>query len=413
MIAEVEITGIAAGGDGVGRHEGLVVFVPRTAPGDRVRVELRAKGRFAQGRVRELLVPSPVRVDAPCPHYERDRCGGCQLQHLSPEAQLAAKGGIVRDAVVRIGKRHIDPPAVTPSPQSWRYRNKLTLAMRRRGSRWIAGLHPYDAPGSVFDLHDCPITAEGVLSVWRAVLGAAEWLPDEHALRGAVRVDAGGASFVLDGGSAWPLAKPFFAAVTGLDSLWWTPEGGARRLLHARDEDASSPSFAQVNPGMARELRGYVIDRISAHAPASVIDAYAGEGDLAAALEEHRIAVTAIELDAEAVSRARARLSSGARVVEGRVEDTLASALPADLVVLNPPRTGLSERIPPVLEHASGASPHGSTRPTVVYISCNPATLARDISRLPSYRIASLAAFDMFPQTAHVEMVCELIPEAA
>jgi 23S rRNA (uracil1939-C5)-methyltransferase len=285
--------------------------------------------------------------------------------------------------------------------------------MRRQGSSWIAGLHPYDAPATVFALRDCPITSEGVLEVWRAVLQAAEWLPDEESLRGAVRADGGGASFVLEGGSQWPLADRFFLAVPLLTSLWWTPESGERRLLHARGDAPGSPAFAQVNPAMARELRAYVLERITAHAPAVVVDAYAGTGELALELEHRRFAVATIELDAEAVARARAQLSSGARVIQGRVEDMLDRVLPTDLIVLNPPRTGLHERIPAVLERAASRNPAPVRRPTLIYVSCDPATLARDAARLPSYRVASLTAFDMFPQTAHVETVCELVPEAA
>jgi 23S rRNA (uracil1939-C5)-methyltransferase len=161
---------------------------------------------------------------------------------------------------------------------------------------------------------------------------------------------------------------------------------------------------------MARELRAYVTDRLAARAATSVVDAYAGEGELAATAERQGATVTVIELDPEAVVRARARLSSGARVIEGRVEDVLETTLPADVVVFNPPRTGLHDRIPQVLERGTTGS---AARAVLLYVSCNPATLARDIARLPSYRIATLTAFDMFPQTAHVETVCELIPEAA
>ena len=185
------------------------------------------------------------------------------------------------------------------------------------------------------------------------------------------------------------------------------------QLLYARDQDAGA-AFAQVNPAMARIDRDHVLDRIAAHAPSSVIDAYAGEGQLARELEQRHVAVTTIELEPDAVTRSRSRLTSAARVIQGRVEDTLADALPADLLVLNPPRTGLDERVPMLVERAASAG--GRTpvaRPIILYISCNPATLARDVARLPSYRIGSLAAFDMFPQTAHVETVCELLPGAA
>jgi 23S rRNA (uracil1939-C5)-methyltransferase len=252
------------------------------------------------------------------------------------------------------------------------------------------------------------------MDVWRAVLDAGAWLPDERSLRGAVRADADGASFMLEGGNAWPLADRFFAEMPRLTSLWWQPDGSPRRLLHARGAAPVSPAFAQVNPAMARELRSYVLDRIAKRAPSSVVDAYAGEGELAFALEQRGVAVTTIELDAEAVGRTRARLSPGARVIEGRVEDILGGVLPTDLVVLNPPRTGLHERIPAMLEKEMSAEPTSPTpHPLLIYISCNPATLARDLARMPSYRIASLAAFDMFPQTAHVETVCELVPGGA
>ena len=416
MIAELDITAIAAGGDGVARHEGLVVFVPRTAPGDRVRAEVVPKGRFAHGRLREVVMGSAQRVRPHCMHYERDRCGGCQLQHLDYDAQREAKSLIVRDALERIGKRGIEAPAVHPSPREWHYRNKLTLALRRSGKTWIAGLHPYDAPGRIFSLEECPITDDSVVALWHEIMEASQWLPHESELRGSVRASLEGASFVLEGGRRWGDHAEFFQAVPGLGALWWIPDGGKRKLLQSRGESNPSPAFAQVNPSMATRLRNHVLERVMAHGPASVIDAYAGDGELALALEARGPKVTTIELDSEAVARMRSRLSSGTRVIEGRVEAHLASALPADAVILNPPRNGLHQQVTDLLSaapldgtrranHASGIA-----HPALFYISCDPATLARDLRRLPNYRIASLTAFDMFPQTAHVETVCELVP---
>jgi 23S rRNA (uracil1939-C5)-methyltransferase len=208
-----------------------------------------------------------------------------------------------------------------------------------------------------------------------------------------------------------------FEAVPELGSLWWIPERGARRLLYARGITPTSPAFAQVNPAMAGELRSHVLTRIAGLAPSTAVDAYAGEGELAEALERSGINVTTIESDPEAVARTRSRLSSGARIIEGRVEETLQDAFPADVIVLNPPRTGLDERVTSMLSSATRVPDDGRpdrasgvTRPALLYISCNPATLARDLARLPDYRIASLVGFDTFPQTAHVETVCELIP---
>lgn len=415
MIVELDITAVAAGGDGVARHEGLVVFVPRTAPGDHVRAELVPKGRFAQGRLREVVTGSAQRVRPQCRHYEGDRCGGCQLQHLDYDAQREAKGLIVRDALVRIGKRGIEAPDVHPSPREWRYRNKLTLALRRSGEAWIAGLHPYDAPGQIFALTECPITDDAVVALWHEIMAASRWLPHESELRGAVRASPDGTSFVLEGGRRWADHGEFFQAVSGLGTLWWIPDGEKRRLMQSRGVSSPSPAFAQVNPGMASELRDHVLERVMARGPASVIEAYAGEGELAAALQTRGVDVTTIEIDGDAVARMRNRLSSGTRVIEGRVEAELASALPADAVILNPPRNGLHQQVTDLLSAAPlGGSSHPNrsvAHPALFYISCDPATLARDVRRLPNYRIASLVAFDMFPQTAHVETVCELVPD--
>ena len=135
-----------------------------------------------------------------------------------------------------------------------------------------------------------------------------------------------------------------------------------------------------------------------------MIDAYAGAGHTALALSEAGIRVTAIELDADASAWSASKLREPSRAIQARVEDALPGVLPADLVLLNPPRAGLDGRVTETLEKEAG---HVRS---VIYVSCNPATLARDLSRLPSYAIESVRAFDMFPQTAHVETVCELTP---
>jgi 23S rRNA (uracil1939-C5)-methyltransferase len=415
--ARVRVESIAAGGDGVARSNGMAVFLPRTAPGDLVDATLDVRGRFARGTVRAIIEPSPDRVDPPCVHYTRDHCGGCQLQHLAYDAQLRAKSVIVRDAMQRIGKRAVEGVEVRRSPSEWAYRTKLTLAMRWRGERLIAGLHPFDKPDAVFQLEECLITDDRVVAIWKQILSVAPLLPRAGKLRGAVRLTTDGASFVLEGASHWPTADAFADAVPPLTTVWWEPAGQRRRLLVDRradlpagstTNDAKSPdaSFAQINPGAAAELHAYVIEVVLAHAPAVVIDAYAGAGATAIALAERGARVTAIELDAAAARWVAANLPPGSRSVVARVEDAIGDALPADVVVLNPPRAGVDERVTAALQDDA------ATR-AIVYVSCNPATLARDVLRLSRYRIASLTSFDMFPQTAHVETVCELVPEAA
>lgn len=404
----VTVDAVAAGGDGVARAEGFVVFVPRSAPGDVGVVDIAMRGSFARAPFSRLVSASPSRVEPPCAHYTIDRCGGCQLQHLNYRAQLEAKGGIIRDSIVRIGRRTMELPHVEPSAREWRYRRKLTLAMQRQGTRWIAGLHPYDAPRRVFSLNDCPITDERVMETWKAIMSTQSLLPKASTLRGAVRADDTSTTFVLEGGDVWPDANRFFEAVPALTELWWIPDRKRRRLMQQRGATGSpGASFSQVNAPVAARMQDYVLARVMSYGPTTVIDGYAGSGDLALALASEGVRVSAIELDADASTYSAARLPAGSRAVSAKVEEVLSSLLPADVVVLNPPRAGVDGRVTEQLEQCEPAPR------SIVYVSCNPATLARDLSRMPRYRIATLRAYDMFPQTAHVETVCELVPLSA
>ncbi|HEY2375150.1 MAG TPA: hypothetical protein VGH98_04165 [Gemmatimonadaceae bacterium] len=406
-VVDLAVQSIAAGGDGVGRSEGMVVFVPRTAPGDLARVRLQPGKRFARGHLESLIEASSVRVEPPCKHYRADDCGGCQLQHIRYEAQLESKQGIVRDALTHIGRRPIEVPATRPSARQWRYRTKLTLAMKCTSDAWTMGLHPYDDPIGVFQLEDCPVTDDRVVGAWREIMRAASLLPEARALRGTVRLAGDEIVVHIKGASAWPASAAFFEAVPSASALWWAPDEKGARLLHERRHVPAGTAFGQINTEVARELRAHVIDRVRAHSPSTVVDAYAGTGDTAAPLAALGIRVSAIELDRDAAAVCRARLPADSRSLVGKVENLLMKTLPADVVIVNPPRIGLHERVTSMLERLR-------QRPrAIVYVSCDPATLARDLGRLSEYRVASIETFDMFPQTAHIETVCELVPVAA
>lgn len=412
MLAQVRIESIAAGGDGVAHSDGLAVFVPRTAPGDVVDVELITRGRFARGHVLALRERSSARVEPPCLHYERDRCGGCQLQHMQLEAQLSAKHGIVRDAMHRIGKVNAEVPDVSPAPSAWRYRISLTLAIRRDGSghsaNWRFGLRDYEDPERVFDLEDCLISDVQVLSAWNEIRAAASLLPDAPRMSGTVRWLDDGAAFSLRGGSGWSqqFIGDFARACPSISVAHWSPDYGVRRVLWDTRADATAPafSFTQVNPGVAGQLHADVAKRVLAHKPRTAVDAYSGAGEVAVVLARSGLRVTAIEVDEEAALFAASRLTLPSRSIAARVEQALQRALPADVVVLNPPRAGID---------ASVAETLNATTPklrAIVYVSCDPATLARDVARLTSFSVTSVQPYDMFPQTAHVETVCELVP---
>lgn len=404
----LRIESIAAGGDGVGRTGGMVVFVPRTAPGDLARVRVAKSKRFGRGQLLSLDEPSSSRVEPPCPHYTIDRCGGCQLQHLAYAAQLDAKRVIIGDSLRRIARRTVEDPAVAASDAPWRYRRKLTLHLRRVRSGWIAGLHPYDDPVGVFDLRDCPITDERVLAVWEELRAAFDLLPDEDALRVSVRLVDEGAAATIEGGRAWKASERFFSAVPSVTELWWRAEDRSPvRVATRAATSQAGASFTQVNAGVASRLRDRLLERVRHYDPRRVVDAYAGTGATTLPLAAEGRTVVAIEWDRTAVDQLRDRLAPPSSAVAGRVEDHLAAALPAEVVMLNPPRAGVDAKVTAALE-AVTVPPRG-----LFYVSCDPATLARDLARLPSYKLLDVQGYDMFPQTAHVETVCELVPVAA
>jgi 23S rRNA (uracil1939-C5)-methyltransferase len=400
--APLLIESIAAGGDGVARDGKLVVFVPRTAPGDRAEVIYEVKGGLGRGYLRSIIAPSVERADPRCIHYTRDRCGGCQLQHISYEGQLRAKVQIVRDALRRIGGRTFGDISIQPSPRRWNYRRKLTLALRHIDDRWTAGLHAYDNPRDVFSLSECPITDAAVLAVWKEVMAQSDNLPRALSLRASVTI-LEGAHLSVEGGTEWKSASALATLCPSLRSIWWTPHHGKRRMMLSSHSGAGA-SFVQVNREVAQLLRTHVLGTTAAHHPASAIDAYAGRGEYTLGLSEQGIRCTAIEQDADAVALLAAALPSGSSAVAGRVEERIREFLPADVVILNPPRSGLDRAVSETLN-----SP-GCVGSALIYVSCDPATMARDIARMNTLRLKTVSAFDMFPQTSHVEVVCELVP---
>lgn len=410
--ATVTIDRVAAGGDGVARHDGMVVFVPRALPGDVARVELSRQRTFARGRVLELVQASPDREPPRCIHFERDRCGGCRLQGLQYGAQRAVKADIIRDALVRIGKQTVAELEVTGSPAAWYYRNAISLTVQRdrlRPSGWRAGFHVEGDSARVFQLETCHLAMPEVMDGWHAIEQAMEHFPRADSLRATLRLlRAGHLALTVEGGTQWRQSsiEALAAAVPGLRAIWWVRADGQRALRHdARDSQEAGASFSQVNPALAALLREYVIAQVDAVMPATVIDAYCGSGELTAQLLRQGRRVTGIELDpdaAAAASRALQHTADG-RILCGPTEQLLAHALPASVVILNPPRAGVDSAVPQRI-----AMPDSGVA-RVVYVSCDPATLARDLLRLGSdWQLTAVHGFDMFPQTAHVETVCTI-----
>lgn len=401
----VSIARISAGGEGVARlSNGMVVFVPRTAPGDEAEVELlETRRRYARGRLDRLVRPGAVRAEPPCPHYLADRCGGCQLQHLSVPAQLQAKAAIVGDALRRIGRRELADPDVVPSPFPWRYRAKITLAV---GGRRI-GLHRLDAPGAVFRLKDCRITREPLMRLWAAVRRHRALLPrglEELVLR---EDRDGGLHLVASGGTepweAAPLARA--AGLSGV-SYWWRPRGGAARVVFGPRTGFPALAFEQVNPELAARTRADAVQALGDLSGKVAWDLYGGVGDTARLLAAGGATVYSVDRDRTAIAWARERISAGGQVtwLAGLVEETLHRLPVPDAVVVNPPRAGLAAVVAQALQ--AWSTFRAGAR--LCYLSCDPATLARDLSRLPGFTLRQVRAYDLFPQTSHVETLAVL-----
>ena len=379
-LVELHIDALAAGGDGVGRlADGRVVFVPLAAPGDRVRARLVSlRSRFARAELDRVLEPGPARVAPACPVF--GACGGCAWQHVVYDAQCEAKRAIVEDALRRIGR--LAPPEVdfvrSPRPLAYRARTRVLVeggrvGYRRRASRELCAVEACPVLVPVVDdalrrLVAAPPAEDGE---WELAAGAAGAVA--HPLRGpgeALEIAAGGGSLRISPGV-------FFQAHAGL----------RERLLEA----------------LAR----------SAGAGALALELYAGAGFFTLSLARAFARVVAVEGERDAAAdlrhNAARAAASGVAVVEARVEEALADAdllggARPDAVVLDPPRTGLA---PGAAGRIAALAPR-----RIVYLSCDPATLARDAAALVAagYALEGVVAFDLFPQTPHVEVLARLAP---
>ncbi|HXL51708.1 MAG TPA: methyltransferase domain-containing protein [Gemmatimonadales bacterium] len=409
----VAITAIAAGGEGVGRlADGRAVFVARTAPGERIRLRegVKLHKSFARGELAEIVAAGAARVTAPCPHYVQDHCGGCQLQHVTYEAQLAAKRAIVGDALRRIAKLDVGDPEIVEAVEEWRYRAKISLAVKGGGGGRgrTVGFHPYDRPGSVFDLRDCHIADFKLMALWREVKQRLDLLPP-RLTQLTLRIDREGHRHIIaeSSGEPWRTAEALRAALPdgGNVICWWQPVDGAARVVAGPATGFPPTAFEQVNPEMGMIARAWAVDQVGDVRGAVVWDLYGGIGDTAVALAERGAQVVSVDADEKAIEWARGRPAARpVRFIAGKAEDVLPTLPEASAVVVNPPRAGLHWNVTLRLT--------GQPVSRLIYVSCDPATLARDLHRLSAtYRVTAVRAFDLFPQTADVETVAVMEAE--
>jgi 23S rRNA (uracil1939-C5)-methyltransferase len=385
--------------------DGKTVFVPRTAPGDLIELgEIRQHKRFARARLARLIEASAERVEPRCPHYLADECGGCQVQHINYETQLRSRSALVGDALRRLARQEVPDPPIAPSTKTYDYRTKVTLHVSSDGRK--IGLHRYGRPDQLFDLKWCHITVPELMELWQDLRALRPLLPPDLA-QVVLRMDRTGGRHVvlrIGPGEVWSGFEELRRELTRRNisaTIWYQPEGGAPRAIAGAGEAFPATVFEQVNPEMGDRVRSFAVQQLGDIAGCRVWDLYAGIGETTMQLISLGATVESVELDRRAVAEAEARGPAARRHV-GRVEDVLREMHPPDMVIVNPPRTGMDERVTAALTRLAPRR--------VVYISCDPATLARDLQRMDRLRLVSVQAFDLFPQTSHVETVALLEP---
>ena len=414
MPMELRVTSMAYGGEGVGRWNGKAVFVPYAMPGESVTAEIiEDRGRYARARLVQVTAPSADRVDPPCPHFGPDRCGGCTWQHVRYRAQLDYKAGIVRDQLARLG--HItDPPvrATLGMDDPWGYRNHVQLAAE------AGGRLGYQAAGShrTVVVAQCPIAHPLVTSMVSPPEGGSAWrlppdLDGDWVRRAAPRagINTGQRLLVLETWrqpppvrGAWPFAV---AVESGARVISLTGRPHLEERLGGRVFRYSPRSFFQVNTAQAERLVELVAAYVDPQGDETLLDCFCGVGVFGLLLESWVRRVIGVEESASAIGDARINAKGVADItfLHGQAQSVLPSLNePVHSVVLDPPREGCD---PAVLKALVDLAPR-----RIVYVSCDPSTLARDVARLgeAGYALREATPVDMFPQTYHIETVALL-----
>lgn len=392
-IIEVTTERVAYGGDAVARFEGLTVFIPLAAPAERLRVRITEKRkRYARATIVEILSPSPQRREPPCGYF--GECGGCQLQHLSYEAQLEAKTGFVRDSLSRIAR--IEWPHEIPVKRAseFHYRARAQVKVEAAADSLHYPSIGFNMIGShkVCDVTECPVLVpelNSALTVLRSGLRTAgrEGPPSQ------IEIAAGEAGVASD---------PEIAGIGG---------GVIERRVRGADYRFSASTFFQVNPFLLGDL---VDEAVKGEKGRLAIDLYAGVGLFTVQLARAFDRVIGVESDAEAAKFARFNIEANhAANVEFRTErveswlsrfaassEKTGPARP-DLVLLDPPRRGAFEATGSII----ALSPE-----RIKYVSCDPTTMARDLRPLvdSGYKMERVVAVDLFPQTYHIETLVSL-----
>ncbi|HST26269.1 MAG TPA: 23S rRNA (uracil(1939)-C(5))-methyltransferase RlmD [Gaiellaceae bacterium] len=441
---ELRIDSLAFGGNGVARLDGFVLFVRRGLPGDLVRARVtKVKRNHAEATTVDVLEPGPVRVEAPCAHYPA--CGGCRFQDLAYEAQIAEKESQVRDALQRIGGL-AEPPLepILPAESIFHYRNKLEYSFAQTDDGPALGLHRAGRWDEVLPIETCWLTTDLGNAIRNAVrdwareerLRAYDQKSHEGFLRHLVVREGRNTSQALvmlvtapgdlpdeehfvDVLRRFPEVRSIHWAINDRPAevtrdlptrLLWGEDAIEEELCGLRFR-VSPNAFLQTNTAMAERLYGLAREYAQLSGGETVYDLYCGTGTIALTLARDALTVWGVEVSEEAVSCAidNAALNAigNAAFFAGEVgrslEELHERSGDPDVVVVDPPRAGLSGR---AVRHLGKLAPG-----RIVYVSCNPTTLAGNVKELTGewgYRLERVQPVDMFPHTPHVEAVALL-----
>ncbi len=433
---DLKVETLASSGDGLCRHEGYTLFIPTGLPGDVAQCEIvKTTPRFGVARAIEFSERSKNRVEAPCPVFPE--CGGCKLQHLNYDSQMAFKAQSVTDALERIGKIKIPVPIETvPAERTLHYRNKGSFALGHRRGKPRIGFYK-EATHEVVDSTTCDTVLEPINTIKEWLRG----LMQQHRLsiyheknhKGLVRglvvrnsPETGESllGFVTTTGEFPPkfveqllnrkslIDLGIVGVVRNINNIktnvifgnktetLWGQDFLTDRLGDLKFQ-LSLTSFFQVNPFQTVKLYECIKEWVL-QKPGPVLDTYCGNGGISLWLAQAGIGVTGVDNSAASVADAKESAKRNnlpnCRFVQGSIEQFLEdpNALgSAQTLIVDPPRKGCSEQVIDAISKMKVER--------LIYVSCNPATLARDLARLTDYSIKAIKVIDMFPQTAHVE----------
>ncbi len=436
QMAEFVVDRIVMGGMGLTELNGLRVFIPYAAPGEVVRAKIVTRKRdYAVAQIEEILTPSPFRVLPRCPYYES--CGGCNLQHISYDGQLAVKKMLVDDTIQHVARLSIPVLDISFKSNEWHYRNKTQYPVSGNNTSWKIGFYE-QGTHNLIDISRCflhPEEFDQIREIAREALIAAGETPYQEILhRGNVR------HLVLrrgtDGKTVVTIVTmkeklnpkvtekikkyPGVAGIIqninpqktnrilGEKNLTLWGQNFVRFSLLNKEFRVSANSFFQVNLSQAEELCRRVIKAIAPQGDEVVLDLFSGVGTLSLLVADKVKKVIGVELESTAIADANFNAQNlgikNAFFLAGDVNSVIANIQQADAVIIDPPRKGCSME---TLKRVVSLNPR-----VLVYVSCNPAAFARDLALLRNmgYGCDLVEPLDMFPQTTHVELVAKFTP---